>query len=80
MSDLKLGLQTGYWGAGPDPRMVDNRRQNAWAMTPFLRRAWGSDVFTPLTWIGAHTKTIRLGTSIAQLSAELRPRQLWRLT
>ena len=35
----------------------------------FTAEAWGSDVFTPLTWIGAHTKTIRLGTGIAQLSA-----------
>ena len=22
MKDLKLGMQMGYWGAGPDPRMV----------------------------------------------------------
>ncbi len=31
--------------------------------------AWGSDVFTPLSWIGAHTSKIKLGTGIAQLSA-----------
>ncbi|MBT7388609.1 MAG: LLM class F420-dependent oxidoreductase, partial [Gammaproteobacteria bacterium] len=31
--------------------------------------AWGSDVFTPLSWIGAHTNRIRLGTAVAQLSA-----------
>ncbi|MDB2510317.1 LLM class F420-dependent oxidoreductase, partial [Pseudomonadales bacterium] len=28
-----------------------------------------SDVFTPLSWIGAHTNRIRLGTAVAQLSA-----------
>jgi F420-dependent oxidoreductase-like protein len=31
--------------------------------------AWGSDAFTPLAWIGAHTSKIRLGTSIVQISA-----------
>ena len=31
--------------------------------------AWGSDAFTPLAWIGAHTSRIKLGTSIAQIAA-----------
>ena len=31
--------------------------------------AWGSDCFTPLAWIGAHTERIRLGTAVCQLSA-----------
>jgi len=35
----------------------------------FTAEAWGSDVFTPLSWIGAHTERIRLGTAVAQLSA-----------
>ena len=29
--------------------------------------AWGSDAISPLAWIGAHTKRIRLGTSIMQI-------------
>ena len=29
--------------------------------------AWGSDAVSPLAWIGAHTKTIKLGTSIMQM-------------
>lgn len=29
--------------------------------------AWGSDAVSPLAWIGAHTKTIKLGTSIMQI-------------
>lgn len=29
--------------------------------------AWGSDAVSPLAWIGAHTKKIRLGTSIMQM-------------
>ena len=31
--------------------------------------AWGSDAFTPLTWIAAHTTKLKLGTSIVQISA-----------
>ena len=71
MGNMKLGLQLGYWGAGPDPRMV-NIAQEAEQLgydAIFTAEAWGSDVFTPLSWIGAHTKTIRLGTGIAQISA-----------
>ncbi len=31
--------------------------------------SWGSDAFTPLTWIAAHTSRIRLGTAVAQMAA-----------
>ena len=31
--------------------------------------SWGSDAFTPLTWLAAHTSKIRLGTVVVQLSA-----------
>ncbi len=68
---LKLGLQLGYWGAGPRPDFVDMAIE-AEALgydCVFTAEAWGSDVFTPLTWIGAHTSKIRLGTGIAQISA-----------
>ncbi|MFL2504498.1 MAG: LLM class F420-dependent oxidoreductase [Candidatus Azotimanducaceae bacterium] len=71
MGDLKIGLQLGYWGAGPDPKLV-NIAQEAEKLgydAVFTAEAWGSDVFTPLAWIGAHTEKIRLGTGIAQLSA-----------
>jgi F420-dependent oxidoreductase-like protein len=71
MARLKLGLQLGYWGAQPDLGFVELARlaeglgyDSVWA-----GEAWGSDAFTPLAWIGAHTSRIRLGTGIAQLSA-----------
>ncbi len=35
----------------------------------FTAESWGSDAFTPLAWWGSHTSTIKLGTSIVQLSA-----------
>jgi F420-dependent oxidoreductase-like protein len=31
--------------------------------------SWGSDAFTPLTWLAAHTERIKLGTGVVQLSA-----------
>ncbi len=71
MKDLKLGLQLGYWGAGPDPRTVAlaQEAERLGYDAVFTAEAWGSDVFTPLAWIGAHTERIRLGTGIAQISA-----------
>ena len=72
MGDLKIGLQLGYWGAGPDPKLV-NIAQEAEKLgydAVFTAEAWGSDVFTPLAWIGAHTEKIRLGTGIAALTLD----------
>lgn len=71
MGLMKLGLQTGYWGAGPNPQMVEiaQEAEKLGYDAIFTAEAWGSDVFTPLAWIGAHTSRIRLGTGIAQLSA-----------
>ena len=31
--------------------------------------SWGSDAFSPLVWLAAHTERIRLGTGIVQLAA-----------
>ncbi|MBT4161901.1 MAG: LLM class flavin-dependent oxidoreductase, partial [Gammaproteobacteria bacterium] len=67
---MKLGLQLGYWGAGPNPKAV-TMAQEAEKLgydAVFTAEAWGSDAFTPLAWIGAQTSKIRLGTGIAQLS------------
>lgn len=71
MGRLKLGIQMGYWGAGPNPNMVGIAQQaeRLGYDAIFTAEAWGSDVFTPLAWIGAHTERIRLGTAVAQLSA-----------
>ncbi len=35
----------------------------------FAAESWGSDAFTPLAWWGSSTEKVRLGTSVAQLSA-----------
>ncbi len=71
MSGLKLALQLGYWGAGPPADFVELAQQveSLGFETVFTAEAWGSDAFTPLAWIGAHTSKIRLGTAVVQLSA-----------
>jgi F420-dependent oxidoreductase-like protein len=72
MSKLSLGLQLGYWGAFAPGKAHVEMAQEAESLgfdSVWTAESWGSDCFTPLTWIGAHTKTIRLGTAVAQLSA-----------
>lgn len=68
---LKLGLQLGYWGAQPPTGFVElaQEAESLGYDCVFTAESWGSDVFTPLAWIGAHTTRIRLGTGIAQLAA-----------
>lgn len=68
---MKLGVNTGYWGAGPPsgvPELLSVAEElgfdSAWTS-----EAYGSDVFTPLAWWGSATSHLRLGTAIAQMSA-----------
>lgn len=67
---LRFGVMFGYWQAQPPTNFVQIAQEaerlgfdSAWTA-----EAWGSDAFTPLTWIGAHTTKIKLGTSIVQIS------------
>ena len=65
MTQLKLGLQLGYWGAGPPATGFVELAQEAERLgydSVWTAEAWGSDAFTPLTWIAARTSRIRLGT------------------
>lgn len=68
---MRLGLALGYWGRGPDPRHLDLARQaeQLGYHSVWTAESWGSDAFTPLTWIAAHTSRIKLGTAIAQMAA-----------
>jgi F420-dependent oxidoreductase-like protein len=70
MSDLKLGLAQGYWSAGPNPNFVEmaQEAENLGFDSVWSAEAWGNDAFTPLCWIGANTKKIKLGTAVVQLS------------
>jgi len=71
MSSLRLGLQLGYWGAQPprDPIGIAQEAERLGYDSVWTAESWGSDAFTPLAWIGAHTSKIKLGTAVAQISA-----------
>lgn len=71
MGKLKLGLQTGYWSAHPPDNLIGLAQEveRLGFDSIFTAESWGSDAFTPLAWMGAHTSKIRLGTGIVQLSA-----------
>jgi F420-dependent oxidoreductase-like protein len=68
---MKLGLQLGYWQAEPTPNFVElaQEAERLGYDSVWTAEAWGSDCFSPLCWIGAHTSRIKLGTSVCQLSA-----------
>jgi F420-dependent oxidoreductase-like protein len=69
---MKLGLLLGFWGAdGPPAGLVAGVRE---AEAIGYESVWtseghGSDALTPLAWVGAHTSTIRLGTSVMHMAA-----------
>ena len=68
---MKLGLMTGYWSAGP-PKGVEEAIAEAERLgfdSIWTAEAYGSDSLTPLAWWGASTSRLKLGTSIAQISA-----------
>ena len=72
MAKLSLGLQLGYWGAlAPGNHHVElaQAAEQCGFDSVWTAESWGNDCFTPLAWIGANTSKIRLGTSVAQLSA-----------
>jgi F420-dependent oxidoreductase-like protein len=68
---MKLGLQLGYWQAQPSEGFVElaQEAERLGYDSVWTAEAWGSDCFSPLCWVGAHTSRIKLGTSVCQLSA-----------
>ncbi|MFF5972337.1 LLM class F420-dependent oxidoreductase [Streptomyces sp. NPDC012769] len=68
---MRLGLALGYWGRGPSPAHLDLAREaeRLGYDSVWTAEAWGSDAFTALTWIAAHTSRVRLGTAVAQMAA-----------
>jgi alkanesulfonate monooxygenase SsuD/methylene tetrahydromethanopterin reductase-like flavin-dependent oxidoreductase (luciferase family) len=71
MGKLKLGVQLGYWQRDPHANFVEvaQEAERLGYDSVWTAEAWGSDAFTPLAWIGAHTSRIKLGTAIVQISA-----------
>ena len=69
--ELKLGLNTGYWAAGPPPGAAEAvaEAERLGFDSIWTAEAYGSDCLTPLSWWGASTERVKLGTAIVQMSA-----------
>ncbi|HLM87059.1 MAG TPA: LLM class F420-dependent oxidoreductase [Solirubrobacteraceae bacterium] len=69
--ELKLGLNTGYWTGGPPPGAAEAiaEAERLGFDSIWTAEAYGSDCLTPLSWWGAATERIKLGTAIVQMSA-----------
>ncbi len=70
-ADMKLGLNTGYWAAGPPPGVEEQvaEADRLGFDSIWTAEAYGSDCFTPLAWWGAATEGVKLGTAITQMAA-----------
>jgi F420-dependent oxidoreductase-like protein len=68
---MQLGYTAGYWGSGPPSGALEaiQEAERLGFTSAWTAEAYGSDALTPLAWWGSHTSTIRLGTSIVQMSA-----------
>ncbi len=68
---MKIGLQLGYWGAGPPANAVElvTEAERLGYDSVWTAESYGSDALTPLAWWGSATSRVRLGTSLCQLSA-----------
>src|SRR5881392_3814702 len=68
---MKLGMSTGYWGAGP-PKGAAEAVMEAERLgfdSIWTAEAYGSDALTPLAWWGSTTSRVRLSTDLIQMSA-----------
>jgi F420-dependent oxidoreductase-like protein len=68
---MKLGLIFGYWQASPNQQAVElaQAAERLGYDSVWTAESWGNCAFTYLTWLAAHTETIKLGTGVVQLSA-----------
>jgi F420-dependent oxidoreductase-like protein len=68
---MELGLVWGYWPAQPPANIVElsQEAERLGFDSIWTAESWGSDAFTPLAWIAAHTERVRLGTSVVQIAA-----------
>ncbi len=68
---MELGLTLGYWGRAMPEGLVELAvaAEHAGFDAVWSAESWGSDVFSPLVLIAAHTERIKLGTGVVQISA-----------
>src|SRR6185295_14078581 len=67
---MRLGIMAGYSGAKIElPMDIIREADRLGVYAVWTAEAYGSDAVTPLAWMGALTKNIRLGTAILQMPA-----------
>jgi len=69
---LKLGLNLGYWGIGPQAEEaleIVRKAERAGYESVWAAESYGSDVVSVLAWLAAQTETIKLGGAIMQVPA-----------
>ena len=67
---MKLGLSLGYWGARPnDATAIVQEAERLGFDSVWAAEAYGSDAVTVLSWLGALTTRIHLGSGILQMPA-----------
>jgi F420-dependent oxidoreductase-like protein len=67
---MKLGLQLGYWGKGPNPFHVPlaQEAERLGYDSVWVAESWGNDAFSFATWIAAHTERVKVCTGVVQMS------------
>ncbi|MEX0875034.1 MAG: LLM class F420-dependent oxidoreductase [Actinomycetota bacterium] len=67
---MKLGMQVGYSGADIGVQVVTAKLADELEFhSIWTAEAYGSDAVSPLVWMGAHTKKVKLATGIMQMPA-----------
>src|ERR687891_896745 len=69
---LKLGLNLGYWGIGPQgDEAVEfvQTAERAGFDSVWVAESYGSDAVSVLAWLAPQTETIKLGAAIMQVPA-----------
>ena len=69
---MRLGINVGYWGMrgdGTDDLALVREAERLGYSVVWAAEAYGSDAVTVLSWIGAHTSTIDVGSAVLQIPA-----------
>src|SRR5918994_7044857 len=69
---LKLGLNLGYWGIGPqgeEAAELVRDAERAGFDSVWVAESYGSDAVSVLAWLAAQTEKIQLGAAIMQVPA-----------
>ena len=69
---MKLGINLGYWGIGPqgpDAVEIVREAERLGFDSVWVAESYGSDVVSVLAWLAPQTETIKLGAAIMQVPA-----------